>query len=624
MRYLLLLVFGLMLSTVWAQFPPLEISADDVITTSPGSVEVPIRAGTNWQNIVNIGGSITFDTTVITYDQISFWGLSNPSGATFTYVGGGVLTYQWFSLISVGPTLSAGQIVFTIKFNAVGNVGDISPVAFANQPQNQYWNNGFGWSGGYASTNGSVEIACPSPNGGYTSAITGSTACFTDTTSAGVTWEWDFGDGNTSTLQNPCHTYANPGNYTACMIVSDTCTSDTICTNVYICGSPSANWSSSSVGLVGQFTDASTNIPTSWLWDFGDGATSTSQNPNHLYSTEGTYTVCLIITNPCGADTTCNTVTISCPSPTAAWTESSQGLTATFNNQSIGAVGYSWDFGDGFTSTLQNPTHLYATAGTYTVCLISTSQCGNDTTCSTVTIVCDIPVTDWSSATQDLTVSFADMSSQNPTSWSWDFGDGNTSTMQSPSHTYATAGSYTVCLTTTNNCGSNTTCYTIDIICDLPVASWSQSGQGANVTFINQTTQGATSWFWDFGDGNSSTMQNPTYTYAGLGTYYVCLFSMNACGTDSSCANVVIADASIFENAINEVKAYPNPATDFVTLVLPNEQAKIDVFDVNQKCVGSYVSTGNININTTDFSEGVYFIRIDFGTRMVVGRFVKR
>ena len=578
LRYLLLLIFGLMLSTVWAQYPPLEMSADDVQTVSPGLVEVPIRAGTNWQNITQFSGTITFDTTIITYDQVSYWGLSNPGGMNFTDVGGGVLTYSWFSQISIGPTLSNGVPIFNLQFNVVGTVGDISPITFANSPQSPFWGNGFGWSGGnFTYTDGSVEIICPPTNGGYTSSLTSNTICFTDTTNFATSWAWDFGDGNTSTQQNPCHTYAGPGNYAACMIVSDTCTSDTICENVYICGPPAADWTSNSTGLVGTFSDASTNIPTTWLWDFGDGTTSTQQNPNHLYANEGTYTVCLSITNPCGSDSTCYSFTITCPAPTAAWTETSQGLSATFTDQSTNTIGWSWDFGDGTSSSLQNPTHFYTSSGTYTVCLITASQCGSDTLCNSVIIVCDAPVTDWSSATTDLSVSFADLSSQNPTSWFWDFGDGNTSTMQNPLHTYSGAGSYTVCLTTSNPCGADMTCFNVDLVCDEPIAAWSSTDQGWNYTFSDLSTQGATSWLWDFGDGNTSTMQNPTHTYSSLGTFLVCLTSTNACGSDSSCSNVVISDAGLFEEGGFELVLYPNPVSDLLTIELPNEHATISI-----------------------------------------------
>ena len=623
MRHLLLLLV-LTITNAWAQFPPLEITADHEITPSPASVEVPIRAGTNWQNITNIGGTITFDTTVITYDQISYFGLSNPGGATFTYVGGGVLTYTWFSLISIGPTLSQGDIVFTIKFNAVGTVGDVSPVAFTFLPQNEYWNNGFGWSGDFASTDGSVTIACPVIGGAFTSAVTGNTSCFTDATPNGVSWLWDFGDGNTSTQQNPCHTYANPGNYTACLTVSDTCGSDSVCNNVYICGPPSSNWSVNTIDLIADFTDASTNIPTTWLWDFGDGTTSTQQSPPHIYAAEGTYTVCLTITNPCGSDSTCFPVTISCPPPTAGWTETSNGLGATFTNQSSNTTQYLWDFGDGSFSSQTNPLHYYPSPGTYTVCLTSTNNCGSDSICNTVTIVCDLPAADWSESSSGYDASFTDASTQSPSSWLWDFGDGNTSTQQNPMHTYSAPGTYTVCLTSTNSCGSDSTCYSVDIVCDSPVAAWTQTMQGWDVTFTDQTTQGGTSWLWDFGDGNTSTTQDPTHTYTALGTYLVCLTSTNACGSDSSCTNVVISDASLFEGELGSVEMYPNPVQDLLRIELPSEQGKVAIYDASHRLVLQVDSFGSIEINTRDYAQGMYTVHVTVGSERMIGKFVKK
>jgi PKD repeat protein len=623
MKHILLLAFGLILTNAWAQFPPLEISADDVLTTAPATVEVPIRAGTNWQNITAIGGTITFDTTIITYDQISFFGLSNPSGATFTYVGGGVLTYQWFSLISIGPTLNNGDIVFTIQFNAVGNVGDVSPVTFTNLPQNEYWNNGFGWSGGFASTNGSVTIDCGGIGGGYTSAVTGNTACFTDTTAGGVAWQWDFGDGNTSTQQNPCHTYANPGNYTACLVVTDTCGNDTVCNNVYICGPPSADWTVNTNELIADFTDVSTNIPTSWLWDFGDGNTSTQQNPVYIYQTTGTYMVCLTITNPCGADSTCFPVTITCPTPTAAWTESNNGLAASFSNQSTGATQYLWDFGDGSASAQQNPLHIYSSPGTYTVCMIATNNCGSDSTCNSVTITCDLPITDWSETSSGYDATFTDLSTQNPSSWLWDFGDGNTSTQQNPTHTYSTPGTYTVCLTTTNSCGSDSTCYSVDIVCDSPAADWTQTTQGFDVSFTDQSTQGATSWLWDFGDGNTSTQQNPMHTYSSTGTYLVCLTSTNDCGSDSTCTNVSISDASIFEQNLVSVEMYPNPVENVLSVELPSEHCVLRIYDATNRLISQLESMGTTEIDTRDFARGLYTVKVLTESKQMIGKFIK-
>jgi len=244
MKHLLLLVFTILFANIsQAQFPPLEISADHVQATAPGLVEVPIRAGNNWQNITAVNGTFTFDTTVISWDQVSFWGLSNPNGATFTYQGGGVLTFTWQSLITIGPTLSNGSIAFTLRFNAVGSGGQTSPVHFSSSPQAIFWTNGFGWSGSnFAASDGSVTIFCATPDVGFSTVNTGGTVCFTDTTSGSPTqWLWDFGDGNTSTQQNPCHTYASTGNYTACLTATDSCGTDSACQTITICGAPATS-----------------------------------------------------------------------------------------------------------------------------------------------------------------------------------------------------------------------------------------------------------------------------------------------------------------------------------------------------------------------------------------------
>jgi PKD repeat protein len=154
------------------------------------------------------------------------------------------------------------------------------------------------------------------------------------------------------------------------------------------------------------------------------------------------------------------------PPPTADFTGSPTSgcaaLTVEFTDQSTGEIdSWSWDFGDGTTSTAQNPTHEYASAGSYTVSLTVTGPGGSDTETKTNYItVSTTPVADFTasptSGAAPLTVSFTDQSTNNPTSWSWDFGDGTTSTQQNPSHEYSAAGTYTVKLTASNSCGSDT------------------------------------------------------------------------------------------------------------------------------------------------------------------------
>jgi PKD repeat protein len=137
-------------------------------------------------------------------------------------------------------------------------------------------------------------------------------------------------------------------------------------------------------------------------------------------------------------------------------------LLVDFTDLSTGAGinGWAWDFGDSGTSTAQNPSHTYAAAGTYSVSLTaSSSLCSDSVTRSAYIVVGAVPVADFTSSVTSgnapLTVDFTDLTSGGPTSWSWDFGDSSGSSAQSPSHTYTAAGVYTVSLTASNTCGSD-------------------------------------------------------------------------------------------------------------------------------------------------------------------------
>jgi len=153
---------------------------------------------------------------------------------------------------------------------------------------------------------------------------------------------------------------------------------------------PVANFSGSptsgTVPLTVNFTDLSTGSITSWSWTFGDGGTSTSQNPSHQYTSTGTFTVSLTVTGPGGSDgeTKTNYITVNpCVAPTAAFvgspTSGTAPLTVNFTDQSTGSpTSWSWNFGDAGTSTAQNPSHVYTSAGTFTVTLTVTNSCGSN------------------------------------------------------------------------------------------------------------------------------------------------------------------------------------------------------------------------------------------------------
>ncbi len=305
------------------------------------------------------------------------------------------------------------------------------------------------------------------------------TVNFTDESVGSITgWNWDFGDGLQSLAQNPSHTYSAPGTYDVALTVSGPDGSDLMTKYSYIVVGdvPAADFSSSvaipdvaTAGVPIDFTDLSTGMPTSWLWDFGDGGSSTAQNPSYAYSVGGVYSVSLTATNSCGEDTELKSNLIyvtGSVAPTADFSlDPGAGcapLEVTFTDLSTGSpTSWAWDFGDGGSSTLQNPVYTYTAAGTYDVTLTATSAGGSDAH----TVVGAVVVTGAPVASYDVSdtvgagpmdVTFTDTSTGNPTAWAWDFGDGGTSTVQNPMHTFTTEGFFTVQLIATSACGADT------------------------------------------------------------------------------------------------------------------------------------------------------------------------
>jgi PKD repeat protein len=243
-------------------------------------------------------------------------------------------------------------------------------------------------------------------------------------------------------------------------------------TGLYVAtATPGAGFSATPTGgpapLTVRFTDQSTGHPISWAWDFGDGTTSTAQSPAHVYAAGGTFTVSLTVANALGTDTEVKpgfvTVAAALHADFAAAPASGMApLLVSFTDLSAGdPTSWSWSFGDGGTSTVQHPGHTYTGAGSYTVSLTVANALGTDTEIkpSFVTVAAALHA-DFTAAPASgaapLLVSFTDLSTGDPTSWSWDFNDGGVSTDQHPSHIYATPGRRTVSLTVSNSYGSDT------------------------------------------------------------------------------------------------------------------------------------------------------------------------
>jgi len=239
------------------------------------------------------------------------------------------------------------------------------------------------------------EIVAPTAefSGSPTSGIAPLTVQFSDLSSANPTeWAWDFGDGGTSTEQNPSHIYEVAGSFPVSLTASNSAGSDIETKENFIVVSwlpMDASFSASpEVGvapLTVSFTDQSAGNPTSWAWNFGDGGTSTLQNPSHIYTNPGSYTVALTVTGPGGSDTETqqNLILVQHPAPVANFvavpTSGTAPLAVQFTDQSTGTIStWAWNFGDGGTSVSSNPTHTYTVAGVYDVTLTVTGPGGTD------------------------------------------------------------------------------------------------------------------------------------------------------------------------------------------------------------------------------------------------------
>ncbi|WP_410508553.1 PKD domain-containing protein [Methanosarcina hadiensis] len=301
---------------------------------------------------------------------------------------------------------------------------------------------------------------------------------FTDNSENANSISWDFNnDGiSDSVEQNPVYVYQQPGTYTVNLTATNLNGTNSKLGIITvkpseITAKPKANFSGSpTAGIVPlnvSFTDMSTGVPTSWYWGFGDGSYSLDQNPSHVYNKEGKYTVTLTVRNNLGVSTAkkiryIDVGMLPVADFTADRTLGKAPMALRFIDKSAGSpTSWYWDFGDGSTSRSKNPIHIYSKAGKYNVTLKVTNSIGTNTTMKSSYINVEArPVADFSASPKlgavPLNVSFTDMSTETPTSWYWNFGDGSYSLDQNPSHVYSKKGKYSVSLKVTNAAGSNT------------------------------------------------------------------------------------------------------------------------------------------------------------------------
>ena len=235
---LIALILGL---AAYAQ-PNVVMKADSANLNPGDTVWIPVTVR-NFRQIVDLTGTLSWDTSVVsfcTYKDLFF----EPQGikiADTSKVSDGSFTWTWASVISIGPSIPDGDTLFMFKFQAVGNNGASTPLAFNSSILNLFWRGGtLANSGPIDSVNGFIAIGCANPVTYFSYTSTGLNYSFKDSSTNGAKFfHWEFGDGDTSTMMNPMHMYASgAATYDVCLITTNDCGSDTICKKIVI--SPSS------------------------------------------------------------------------------------------------------------------------------------------------------------------------------------------------------------------------------------------------------------------------------------------------------------------------------------------------------------------------------------------------
>jgi len=389
---------------------------------------------------------------------------------------------------------------------------------------------------------------------------------FTDnSTNMPTVWNWNFGDGNYSSLQNPVYTYNRPGLYSVTLNASNIAGYNSTTKLDYInviAQSPvaafSANATAGFAPLVIQFNDTSTNFPSMWNWSFGDTSWFNTTDPvmsnvTKSYPTGGNYTVTLYVSNSGGSDSFSQYVDV--------WNRTSNNFTANqtfgnvtfavmFTDTSYNATSWFWVF-DGFnTSTERSPIFNYAVPGIYSVNHSSSNDHDIFWTNKSDYIIAYPPAATIPSANFNgtptsgvapLTVQFNDLSTGSPTNWNWSFGDGNFSNAMSPPHIYAYPGLFSVTLNVSNSAGNNsftrTNYINVTSTAIPPTANFNGTPTSGvaplTVQFNDLSTGSLTNWNWSFGDGNFSNATSPPHIYAYPGLFSVTLNVSNSAGNNS-------------------------------------------------------------------------------------------
>lgn len=397
-------------------------------------------------------------------------------------------------------------------------------------------------------------------------------------------WQWDFGDGTSSTLSDPTHGYATGGDYTVRLIVgSDVGCSDTLEKMIHIKEPPGAGISPmmGCIGLDVSFTNTSSAEAEVFHWDFGTGFpadTSNLENPTFTYADYGVYTVTLI-TQPgtfCADTATLDLMVSNATADFSIPDTTCSNILIDFVDASSVVNGdifsYEWDFGDGSSSTDSNPSHGYTSEGDFTVTLIVISTIGCSDTISKNIHIVDAPAatigaTDFCSG---LTIDFTNTSDVGADGFWWNFGTGvaaDTSILENPTFTYPDYGSYTVTLIAQKGTVCQTEATLDIVVSDLTGAIAVPDSACIDTELIftdlsfTSDSSDITAWNWNFGDLILSDLQNPTHAYGVDGdlTLTFIVYSSVGC-SDTITRDIYIQPSPLADAGIDTAMCAGDPS----------------------------------------------------------------
>jgi len=483
------------------------------------------------------------------------------------------------------------------------------------------------------------------------------------------TWAWDFGDGGTSPEKNPFHIYATGGEYTVTLTINgaDSTCVDTYSEVVVIEGGQqfgceaAFTWNTHPHHpLKVMFHDKSDFLPGTWYWEFGDGETSNFKHPQHTYAVAGEYNVTLTIH---GADSTCfdtysELIVVEgggggqygCEADFDWHQSNNTPFKVYFEDKSDFLPGtWYWEFGDGESSVVKNPFHIYATGGEYTVTLTIN---GADSTCfdtySELVVILDSTFSCQANFwwhyncqnTNPLEIQFVNNSySYGPiVEFAWDFGDGATSNQGDPLHVYSDFGLYSVTLGIITESGC-TSSKTLDVWVNDPSSNclamfvpFIDSINPLQVYFEDLSIGQISSWLWEFGDGAASIEQNPTHIYPEQAVYNASLtIEVGDICTSSFYyeINLITGQVAvshgpttgIIETNDITVTLYPNPVEDVLFInTTGNSEITIQIMNLSGQVLR--ISTQR-TVDVSDLPKGVYFASVNVDGKIVNSKFIK-